>query len=200
MGPAAARGGAIHATVAGDGGRKRHAGLRVHRSRTLEPRDVTTHRAIPITTPARTIIDLARTLKGRPLEQALDRAEYRGLLDFAELQRRPIPPSLQAVLSLYTARAPTRSELEERFLELCDDHGLTRPEVNTRIEGHEVDFVWRDKRLIVEVDGYAHHRSPTQFETDRERDVTLALAGWQVARFTWTQVTNRPEWVARACR
>jgi very-short-patch-repair endonuclease len=189
--------GAIHVTVAGDGGRKRHAGLRVHRSRTLAPHDITTHCGIPITTPARTIIDLARTLKGRPLETALDRAEQRRLLDFADLTRRPIPPSLQAVLSVYIATV-TRSELEERFLQLCADHGLPRPETNARIEGYEVDFVWRGKRLIVEVDGYAYHRSPSSFEADRERDVVLKLAGWTVLRFTWAQITRRPAWVARA--
>jgi very-short-patch-repair endonuclease len=102
------------------------------------------------------------------------------------------------VLSLYTATNPTRSELEERFLQLCDDHGLPQPNVNTRIEGVEVDFVWQDARLIVEVDGYQHHRSPTSFEMDRERDVVLTLAGWRVLRFTWVQITRRPGWVARA--
>jgi restriction endonuclease-like protein/putative AbiEi antitoxin of type IV toxin-antitoxin system len=186
---------AIHVTVAGDAGRRRRAGLRVHRSRTIE---ATTHRGIPITTPARTIIDLARTLKGRPLEAALDRAEHLRLVDFSELKHRPIPRSLQAVLSLYTASNPTRSELEERFIQLCDDHGIPRPDINARIEGYEVDFVWRDKRLIVEVDGYAYHRSPTAFEADRERDIDLARAGWLVRRFTWTQITRRPAWVARA--
>jgi very-short-patch-repair endonuclease len=88
--------------------------------------------------------------------------------------------------------------MEERFLRLCDDHGLPRPKVNTRIEGEEVDFVWRDARLIVEVDGYRYHRSPSAFESDRERDVVLVLAGWQVLRFTWTQLTTREAWVARA--
>ena len=94
----------------------------------------------------------------------------------------------------------TRSEIKERFLHLCDDHGIGRPSVNTRIEGYEVDFAWRDARLIVEVDGYAYHRSPTRFEEGRERDVTLANAGWRVPRFTWTQITARPAWVARAVR
>ena len=191
--------GLVHITVAGDGGRKRRAGIRLHRSRTLEPHDTTTNRGIPITTPIRTIVDIARTLNGRPLEQALDVAEQRGLVDFAELRQRPIPASLQAVLSLYTAGSTvTRSEMEERFLQLCDDHGVRRPQVNTRIEGEEVDFVWRDARLIVEVDGYRYHRSPSAFESDRARDVMLALAGWQVLRFTWSQLTARPQWVARA--
>jgi REase_MTES_1575 len=193
------RSGSIHVTVPGTAGRKRRAAIRLHRSRTLTPHQTTTHRGIPITTPARTIIDLARTLNGRPLEHALDLAERRRLLDFKELQHHPIPPSLQAVLSLYTAGSTvTRSEMEERFLALCDDHGIPRPQVNTRIEGEEVDFVWRDARLIVEVDGYAYHRSPSSFEDDRERDVVLALAGWRVLRFTWTQLTQRPAWVARA--
>ncbi len=103
------------------------------------------------------------------------------------------------MLSRYTAGSTvTRSEMEERFLRLCDEHGLRRPNVNTRIEGFEVDFAWRDAGLIVEVDGYRYHRSPTAFEDDRERDVILAVAGWQVLRFTWTQLTERSAWVARA--
>jgi very-short-patch-repair endonuclease len=192
--------GAIHVAVAGRAGRMNRAGIRLHRPRTLERHDIATREGIALTTPARTIIDLAATLQGRPLEQVLDLAEQRRLVDFAELRARPLPPSLQAVLSLYTDTTPTRSALEERFLKLCDDHGIRRPDVNTRVEGIEVDFAWRDARLIVEVDGYRYHRAPSAFETDRERDVILALAGWRVLRFTWTQITRRPPWVARAVR
>jgi very-short-patch-repair endonuclease/predicted transcriptional regulator of viral defense system len=190
--------GAIHVTVPGDPGRKRRRDIRIHRSTTLTPADTTSHRGIPVTTPVRTIVDLARTLTGRPLEQALDRADHRRVIDFAELERRPLPRSLQAQLSRYIAANPTRSELEERFLALCDEHGLPRPRTNTVIEGIEVDFAWRHGRLLVEVDGYAYHRSPSAFETDRERDVHLTLAGWTVLRFTWTQITTRPVWVASA--
>ena len=77
---------------------------------------------------------------------------------------------------------------------------MPRPNVNTRIEGSEVDFAWRDVRLVVEVDGYRYHRSPRAFEDDRARDVTLTVAGWTVLRFTWAQVTGRPPWVAGAIR
>ena len=188
----------IHVTVPGDRGRKRRPGIRIHRSRTLTPDDTTTHLGIPITTPARTIIDLASTLEPLPLEQALDQADRRGLIDFAELKARPIPRSLQAILARYTGPTFTRSELEDRFHALCDTHDLPRPISNTIIEGEDVDFAWRAKRLIVEVDGYGYHRSPSRFETDRERDVMLTLAGWNVMRFTWTQVTTRPDWVAAA--
>ena len=197
--------GAIHVT-ASRAGRARRREIRIHRSATLGPDETTTHRDIPVTDPVRTLIDLATLLKGRPLEQALDRAERLRLVDFADLAHRlearpgrPGSPSLQAQLSRYTAGSTfTRSELEERFLALCDRHGLPRPNVNTRIEGIEVDFVWPDARLIVEVDGYAYHRSPSAFESDRERDVILSVAGWRVLRFTWAQITQRPAWVAAA--
>ena len=159
---------------------------------------MTTYRNIPITTPARTIIDLARILKGRPLEQALDLAEQRRLIDFAELHNRSIPPSLQAVLSLYTADTPTRSELRGALHRISATPTGSTAEGQHPHRGIEVDFVWRDKRLIVEVDGYAYHRSPSAFEADRERDINLALAGWRVLRFTWTQITRRPAWVACA--
>ena len=192
--------GAIHVTVPGNPGSKRRHGIRIHRSRTLTPTDTTTHHGIPITSPVRTIIDLATALKGLPLEQALDQADHQGLVDFAELKTQPIPRSLQAILARYTGPTFTRSELEDRFFALCDHHDLPRPVNNTIIEGEEVDFVWRAERLVVEVDGYGFHRSPSRFEDDRERDVMLTLAGWTVLRFTWTHVTTRPAWVARAVR
>ena len=86
--------------------------------------------------------------------------------------------------------------MEERFLRLCDDHGIPRPETNSIVQGFEVDFVWHDRRLIVEVDGYAYHRSPSAFERDRERDVTLTTRGWRVLRFTWAKIMRRAGWVA----
>jgi very-short-patch-repair endonuclease len=190
--------GAVHVTIPGDPGRRTRRGIRVHRSGTLTPAQTTLCRGIPITTPERTIIDLGRTLDGRPLEHLVDLADQRGLVDFDHL-REANPASLRAVLSRYRP-APTRSELEERFLRLCDDHGIPRPETNVRIEGIEIDFLWRNARLIVEVDGYAYHRSPSTFESDRERDVTLTAANWTVLRFTWTHVSRRQEWIAATIR
>jgi hypothetical protein len=192
--------GAIHVTVPGDPGRRRRQGVRIHRSSTLNPSDTTTRCGIPITTPARTIIDLATTLEELALEQALDQADRRGLIDFAHLRAQPLPRSLQALLARYRGPTFTRSELEDRFFALCDKHELPRPLNNTIIEGEDVDFVWRANRLVVEVDGYGFHRSPSRFENDRERDVMLGLAGWQVLRFTWAHVTERPAWVAAATK
>jgi very-short-patch-repair endonuclease len=117
-------------------------------------------------------------------------------VDFTDL-RQANSAALQAVLQTYRP-APTRSELEERFLRLCDKHGIERPETNVLIEGILVDFVWRDRRLIVEVDGYAYHREPWRFERDRENDVTLTVSGWRVMRFTWRKIKERASWVAAA--
>jgi very-short-patch-repair endonuclease len=192
--------GAIDVTVPGDAGRKRRPGIRLHRSAALTPAEMTVHLAIPVTTATRTIIDLARTTHGRRLEELIDRADLHGLVNFATL-RQARSASLKAVLQNYRP-APTRSELEEAFLRLCDNHDIPRPETNTRVEGYTVDFVWRDVKLAVEVDGYRYHRAPHKFETDRERDVVLTAAGWTVLRFTWRQLTERPAWVAakvRAC-
>jgi predicted transcriptional regulator of viral defense system len=133
--------GIIHVTVPTRAGRERRAGLRIHRC-ALTPAETTVHRDIPITTATRTIVDLSRSLSGRRLEALIDRADLLRLTDFAAL-RSARSASLRAALSNYDP-APTRSELEEAFLRLCDDHGIPRPETNTRIEGMEVDFVWRD--------------------------------------------------------
>jgi very-short-patch-repair endonuclease len=189
-------GGAIHVTVPGRGGRKAPRGVTLHRSPTLMSRDVAEVNGLPVTRAARTIIDLARTMAADELEPIIDAADRRGLVDFRQL-RAARSASLKAVLENYDS-APTRSELERRFLRLCKAHGIARPEVNAIIEGIEVDFVWRDRRLIVEVDGYAYHRSLAAFERDRERDVQLEVRGWQVMRFTWRQVTYRAAWVANA--
>jgi predicted transcriptional regulator of viral defense system len=186
----------IEVTVRGDGGRERRKGLRVHRSTTLGPGEIGVLREIPITTPARTIIDLARRLRPRELEYIVDLADQRGLVDFDDL-RHANSAALRALLSDYDPPR-TRSEHERRFLALCDDHHIPLPEANQIVEGVEVDFVWRDRRLIVEVDGYRYHRSPGRFESDREKDVHLTTRGWRVLRFTWRQVTRRAAWVAAA--
>jgi hypothetical protein len=88
--------------------------------------------------------------------------------------------------------------LSAGLLALCDEHHLPRPEANAIVEGVEVDFVWRERRLVVAVDGYRYRRSPRRFETDREKDVHLITRGWRVLRFTWRQITRRAGWVAAA--
>ena len=162
-----------HVTVPSLSGRVHRNGIRVHRSGTLSPRDVTRRHNIPVTTPSRTLTDLRRILPPPQFAAALRQAEFLGL---------PIDHRLEP--------DHTRSEFEARFLRLCRRHRLPKPEVNVRIEGLVVDFAWPDHRLIVELDGYGAHRGRSAFEADRARDVTLRLRGFDVLRFTWRQLSD----------
>src|SRR3954454_1224533 len=118
---------AIHVTVPGRGGRQAPRGVTLHRSPTLTPAQIESHRGIPVTNVARTIIDLARTVTDTELERIVHEADKRGLVDFRSL-RAARSASLRAVLRSYDA-APTRSELERSFLRLCRQHRIAKPEV-----------------------------------------------------------------------
>jgi len=174
--------------------------LHVHRSRTLQPLNdvVHQHDGLPVTTVARTLVDLADVLSPHQLERACTRAEVLRKLDRVEIERclvngRRSRPLRQALATLAQADPQiTRSELEERFLALVADAGLPRPRVNVRVEGFEVDFLWPDRRLVVETDGVATHLTPAAFEADRRRDAALQVAGFRIVRFTWRQVTEEP--------
>jgi very-short-patch-repair endonuclease len=86
----------------------------------------------------------------------------------------------------------TRSEAERRLLELSRDARLPEPETNATVLGYEVDFLWREQRLIVEVDGFAFHSTRAAFERDRRRDALLQDAGFRVLRVTWGQIADEP--------
>jgi predicted transcriptional regulator of viral defense system len=190
---------------------RRHPGIDVHRSTTLAPQDVTQVRNIPCTTVARTLLDLAQVVGRRRVERACDQAEVLEVFDLRALsdqiarnQARPAARRLKAVLEEhYIGSTPTWSELEEAFLAMCRTARLPQPEVNVWITPHDdepssirADFVWREPRLIIETDGRKTHRTKQAFEHDRRRDQRLILAGWQVVRTTWRQVTQRPQEIA----
>jgi very-short-patch-repair endonuclease len=86
----------------------------------------------------------------------------------------------------------TRSDLEEMFITLIDAAGIPRPEINAIVEGFEVDAVWRDVRLVVELDGRDTHGTAAAFESDRHRDRVLQVAGWRVVRITYRQMRDTP--------
>jgi very-short-patch-repair endonuclease len=196
------RGPRVDVTVPGGGGRSRRGAIIVHRS-SLPPTDVTICEGIPVTTPARTLIDLADVLPRRALERALDEAAFLRL-DLRTL--RPVPGRrgtgrLRRVLARHRPGSTrTRSWLEERMLALCRRAGLPQPEVNQEIEGHEADFVWREARLIVETDGWAAHGTRAAFEWDRRRDAEHTAAGWRVVRITIRRLEEEPEAVAEQLR
>ncbi|HEY8582537.1 MAG TPA: type IV toxin-antitoxin system AbiEi family antitoxin domain-containing protein [Capillimicrobium sp.] len=202
----APRPGPVDVTVPGAKGRRRR-GVRSHSGR-LDPRDVELWEGLPVTTLSRTMLDLAEQISLRELVDALDRAEalrqYRPdeMADVLARARgrRGQRPLRRALLITRPQEVLTRSRLERRALKLVRVHRLPRPEVNVKLEGFEVDLLWRDARLAVEVDGRAWHGDGGAFESDRRRDTTLMIHGWRVARFTWRQVLNQPAWVASSLR
>jgi hypothetical protein len=168
--------GPIHLTVAGDGGRRKRSGLRVHRSRTLTRRDITRRHGIAVTTPARTIEDVRGEVEPYLFRRALRQAELAG---------HRVPH--------LSATKRTRSDLELFFLTVCDDHGLPRPLVNRRVHGHRIDFFWPERRLAVETDSWDYHRGSVAFEDDHERDLELRAHGITTRRYTGDQLEAAPD-------
>jgi very-short-patch-repair endonuclease len=171
------RAGPVHVSLPSGSGRKKRQGLIIHRRVTLS--DTTQRYGIPVTTPAQTVDDLRREISAAEFRRAVRQAEVLGL-------RTGIGESSEG----------TRSELEHLFLRLCRRSGLPKPEVNVHIDRHVVDFLWRERRLIVETDGYRYHRGRTAFEDDHARDLELRAQGYDVLRFTYRQVIEKPTEVA----
>jgi hypothetical protein len=182
--------------------------LQVHRVR-LAADETTTHRGIPVTTPNRTLLDLAAVLDARQLEKPINEAEILRLTnpisldDLLERHRgRRGAKALREILATRDLGSTiTRSELEDRFLRFLDEAVLPRPEVNValRVAGQwiEADCVWPNHRLIVELDGHATHATAGGFERDRARDRALHADGWRVVRITWRQLHEERDAVAR---
>jgi very-short-patch-repair endonuclease len=175
--------GEIHVTVNNRDQRPR-PGLRIHRSHSL---NAAVHLGLTLTTPARTLHDLAPLIPQHDLDRAVEEAVIRGLTTPAELTTRP-------ALRQATIAEPrmTRSEAERRLLKLIAAARLERPVTNTRVAGWEVDAFWPRHRLVVEVDGYAYHGNRAAFERDRRKDAALVGAGYRVVRITWRQIADEP--------
>lgn len=177
------------------------SGVCVHRVTAMGADEVTRHDGLPVTTPARTLLDLARVAELRVLERALSLAGRNDLVDqvrlVALLEKHPRgrgTRTLRTVLGIGPELpALTRSEAEARFLALLRVARVREPEVNVVVRGFEVDCLWRAQRLAVEIDGFAFHAGREAFERDRRRDAALAAAGYRVMRVTWRQITRERE-------
>jgi very-short-patch-repair endonuclease len=178
-------------------------GIRVHRVSDFDERDLSSRHGVPLTTPARTLLDLATVLARGDLARAVEQAELRRMTNHEQLtalltrsRSHRGAARLEAVVD--PGRQFTRSEAERRLLRLVKAAGLPTPAANTWVAGYEVDFLWPGERLVVEVDGYAFHSSRAAFERDRVRDADLQAHGYRVLRFTWRRLAAAPEAVITA--
>lgn len=165
--------------------------------------EITTVDGIRVTSLPRTLLDLAGVVDRQALQRALNQAEIRRLgstLSLAELldryPRKAGSATLRRLLADFEP-AVTRSELEDAFLAFLAETTLPAPNVNTIVEGEEVDFAWPEQRLVVELDGFDTHSTRQAFEDDRARDRKLQAAGWRVMRVTWRQLHGDPRTLER---
>ena len=204
----AAESGLIDVIVPGHGGRRGPDGVRVHGARTLGAGDLAVVDGIPVTSLARTVLDFSSVATVQRTRRVLEKLERMGRLIGRELEdvlernpRHRGAKRLTTAIGELTGPAPwTQSELEDRFLALIRESGLPEPECNVFVEGELVDALWRDQKLVVEVDGYGYHRGRQQFENDRSRDAKLQAAGYRVIRLTQRRIDDEPQAVVALLR
>lgn len=185
-------------------------GILGHRS-VLQDDEWLVEDGIPVTSPFRTILDLAAVAPMREAERAFHEAEVREVRDRVSLpmllERYPGRRGARKVRALLGSAAPvalTRNDFEEAFLALVDAHGLLRPRMNADIAMRgrffEIDALWEEQRLAVELDSRSIHGTHKRFESDRLRDRTLIVEGWRTMRITWWQLRDEPEEIAADLR
>jgi len=190
----------------------RRPGIDAHRAN-LRPEELTTRRGFAVTTPSRTLLDLAARFAPERLQRSVEEAQVQRILDVAALER---------LLELHPRRAGTRalrialergglltetvvrSVFESAFAGCVTSAGLPPPRVNATLavggRWIEVDFSWPAERVAVELDGHATHGTRSGFERDRARDRALQVAGWRVVRITWRQFQRERDLIARDLR
>lgn len=174
---------------------RRRPGIRIHRA-TITRKDVRRHQGIRVTSPARTVVEIAPRLTDKALTRAINDLRLERVLRMADLEevviRLPRHPGARRVRAFTeNPTGPTRSEFEDAFAAFIDAHGLPRAEFSARVAGYEVDVLFPAQKVIVELDGWAFHRTRASFERDRERDATTLAAGYRTVRITWERLQNQ---------
>ena len=190
----------VEVTIVASNSGRRRPGVRIHHSRDLRPRDVRIHQGLPLTSPARTLLDLAGRLDRRSLERTLDEAlVVRKLVSRSQILDvlgRAIGHGGASLLRTLMARRSgssiTHSEAERRCLELIREARLPEPKTQVRIAGYTVDLLWPEHRVVFEIDGYDFHTSRSAFDRDRRKDAVLKSAGYDPNRLSRDQVVFEP--------
>jgi very-short-patch-repair endonuclease len=186
--------------------RVRRAQIVSHRSTVAEDEWVLSD-GIPVTSPFRTIFDLAAVVGMRELERAFHEAEARQMTDRVSLpillERYPGRRGARSVKALLGSKAPvgiTRNDFEEAFLALVDERGLPRPRMNAALalrgRFYEVDALWERLKVAVELDSRSIHGTAKRFESDRQRDRILVAEGFRTMHVTWRQLQKEPDEIA----
>ena len=186
--------------------RRSRRGIVFHRVRRLHPDDCTETDGIPVTSVARTLLDLAEVVPRRKLVYALEQAEKNRLLDLLELEacmrrnpgRRGLRSLRQALSEIEPEAQYAHKGLERAFIAYCKRHGVKMPAMNAVVEGFTVDAVWSRQKLIVELDSWEHHKGRRSFEEDRRRDLVLGLGGYRTLRVTQRMPSNDSVFLAAA--
>jgi hypothetical protein len=185
--------------------RRTRPGITVHRSRSLERRDITRHWGIRVTSPARTILDIAPRLTAKQLTRLVNDARLNHLLRIDALvdvlRRNPYHRGTRLLRPFAEDPAnPTRSGFEDDFRAFCAAYDLPTPQINVSVNGHEADALFPEQKVIVECDGYETHRDRASFESDRERDAENLRHGFRTVRLTKDRLLGRPGREARRLR
>ena len=171
-------------------------GIKVHGRRSC---DRVWHNGFPLASASQIFLDLAAEQPLRTVRRALAKADYAGILDVAAINaelcpgRRGTATLRRALVEHQPRLALTKSELEILFLEICEKARIPLPEVNVRVAGWEVDALWLDRRIAVELDGYGNHRSPAQVKRDRRKELALRAGGYLPVRYSQEQVARHRE-------
>jgi len=183
--------------------RAQRSGIQLYEVPALHPRDIRRHKGLRLTAPARTLLDLAAVIPKETLEQAVAEAIARRLVSASALretlERSPRSHGAKALRELLdrpTAPAWTRSKPERLMLALVRRHRLPEPATNIQLEEWNVDFLWRDQGLVVEVDTYSFHSSPASWERDHQKQTDLEDCGLTIRRVTKRQLEEQPDSVA----
>jgi hypothetical protein len=186
--------------------RHRRAGIRARSRPSLRREDMTSRDGIPVTRPARTLVDLATELRPIRLERAVNEADKHDLIDpetlYAALDDFAGEPGvrpLRALLDEHTFRL-SDSDLEIFLRPIAAAAGVPQPLSKAMVNGYEVDFFWPELDLVVETDGLRYHRTASEQTRDRLRDQTHVAAGLTTLRFTHWQVKHKPAHVRRILR
>lgn len=180
-------------------GRLRREGIRLHRCR-MPAEHGTVEGRVPVTTVARTLFDLAEVVDAMRLKQAWEEADRLKLLRLVEVERvcargrgrRALRP-IRLLLASATASSTQRSPLEERFHDFCVERRVPRPATNVLVLGYEVDTLWPEAKLILELDSWEFHHHRAAFNRDRARDSALLVAGYRTIRVTHDRLDNEAD-------